>query len=104
MRPVRVVQVPIHQVIDMVPVWNPVVAAVRGVHMVLWVLIAVMLRCTVRGVRCAYRQNMVINMVAVPDSGMAAARSMLMAVPFVHVTVLLSNPALLPVSEPSTTF
>lgn len=65
MRSMRMMQVPIHQVIDMIPVRNPVVAAVRPVNMVLWVLIAVMLRCTVRGVCCADRQNMVINMVAV---------------------------------------
>src|SRR5258708_35234058 len=115
MGPVRMVQVTLHHVIDVIPVWHPVVAAVCPVHMVLWMMTAVMLGCAVRGVRCANRQDMVINviamdvmqmpivqivgMVAVSDSRMTAARSMLVVVPLMHVTVLLSHPTLLRVFE-----
>ncbi len=111
---VRMMKVSVHQVIRMISVRYAIMTATGAVRMVLWMATAVVLRRAIVRVRCANRQDVVIDViamdvvqmpvvqvvgvVAVPDARMPAARSMLVVVPLVHVTVL-SHPMRLLVFE-----
>lgn len=116
-RVVRMVQVSRDQVIDMIPVWDPLVSATRPVHMVLCVTAAGMLGGAVPGVRCGDGQDVIVDVVtmnvvqmtimevvgvvAVPDSLMTAAWPVLVVMTLVHVTIVLSHVMLLRTFGPS---
>ncbi len=112
---VRMMKVSVHQVIRMISVRYAIMTAPGAVRMVLWMATAVVLRCAIVRVRCANRQDVVIDViavdvvqmpvvqidgvVAVPDSRMTAAPSMLVVMRLVHVTVPLSHPVLILIFE-----
>jgi hypothetical protein len=100
---VRMMQVILHHVIDVISVWNPRVPTVWTVDVVAAVRATLMLRGTPRGVRRADRDHMLVDVVAVEmvqvsvvqivdvvtvlDGHVAAARAMLVAVSLVHLAV-----------------
>ncbi len=104
---VRMMQVILHQIIDVISVWNLRMPAVWTVDVVAAVLATLMLWGTPCRVRRADWDRVlvdvvvvlivkvsivqIIDVITVLDGHMAAARSMLVAVPFVHLAVWLSH-------------
>src|SRR5262249_47657733 len=96
---VRVVQVPLDKIIDVVAVWHRVVAAARTMYVALFVTCAAMRWRTIRWVRGADSNYMLFNLVAgrmvqaavveivdmvfVNDARMTAVRAVFVFVPFV---------------------
>jgi len=93
---VRVVQVPVNEVINVVAVRHRLVTAPRAVPVVLVMLSAIVVRCAVRRVGGAYRHRVlldaalavvvqvavvqVVNVALVLDAGVPATRAVLMVV------------------------
>jgi hypothetical protein len=94
----RMVQVAVHQVVDMVAVRNLRMAAVWPVDVALFVPTAVVTGCAAVGIDRGYFQHALIHMIAVnvvqvsvvqiidvpvvPDRRVATSRAMLMGMPF----------------------
>lgn len=60
---VRVVQVTIHEIVNMVSVWNRLMAAARPMYMVRIVSFAVMVRGAICGVSCIDCNDVLIDVV-----------------------------------------
>jgi len=58
------VEVPLDEVVDVIPVWNPLVSACRAVHVSLRVLAAVMVRRAPRGMLGADLKHVVVHVIA----------------------------------------
>lgn len=61
---VRVVKVPVDEIIDVVSVWNGFMSAVGPVNMPCFVSAAGMPRSTVGGIRCIHRNRMFVHVIA----------------------------------------
>lgn len=61
---VRVVQVAIHEIVNMVSVWNRLMAAAGPMHMVCIVSFTVMVRGTICGVCCIDCNDVLVDVVA----------------------------------------
>ena len=61
---VRMMQVPVHQVVDMIPVWNSRVTALRPVPVLCFVRGALVVRRAGRGMRIRDFQNMFVHVIA----------------------------------------
>lgn len=62
---VRMMQVALYQVVDMVPMGHPVVAAIGTMSVPFTVAGAVMVRCTSIGIRCVHFEHVLIDMIPV---------------------------------------
>ncbi|MEJ1118153.1 hypothetical protein V9K92_06705 [Phyllobacterium sp. CCNWLW109] len=67
-------QMPIHEIINMIPVGYGLVAAARTMHMVSIVARAMMFRCAAIRISSAYLKHVLINMVAMRVMQMAIVK------------------------------
>jgi hypothetical protein len=82
MVPVRVVQMTLDQVIDMVAVWNPFVSTTRPMDVIWLVLGTRVIWCALGRVRCAGFKDMVVDVVAVFEVQVTVVQIIDMAVVF----------------------
>ena len=103
-RPVWMVEMPVHQVVHVIAVRHPLVSAAARVDVILGMAAAAVLGCAACLVRGTHRQDVIVNviavhvmempivevvgMVAVLDGGVTATGSMSVVVPLVDITGL----------------